>query len=396
MLDVWLWELLEGLGRMFTLPFLYIALGIVLLLSAKRVKRERSVFGTRVFDRFSEWKGTWTTGLITGFILSLIAVAGGMVVTYPLLFLIAAVLLLVSLSGKLSWHSPVYTLGFSYLLLLILPYLPESFLTHSWVAPLQDTPLTVLAVLLSVLLFAEAILLLKTSPSETFPERIKGRRGMWIGQHVGRKLAVVPFFALLPAGSIETFASWWPLLTIGGESYGLILIPFVIGWEWRARGQSPVIAAKTLGRHTFLLAIVVLSLTIGSFFIDVLSLGAVIVSLIGRELILVFHRVREEKPAFFSSNSTGIRVLGVIPGSPAAEMGLVPGELIERVNAVPVRTENQFYEALQNSGAFTKLEVRDEWGENRYVQRAMYEGEHYELGLVFVEPATHETSVGFF
>lgn len=396
MLEVWFREIVEGLGRMFTLPFLYIALGMVLFLSAKRMKRERSVFGTRVFDRFSEWKGTWMTGVITGFLLSVIAVAGGMVVTYPLLFLIAAVLLLVSLTGKLSWHSPAYTLGFSYLLLLILPYLPDSFLAHRWVAPLQETPLPVLAVLLSVLLFAEAILQLNTSPSETFPERIKGRRGMWIGEHVAKKMALVPFFALLPAGSIESFASWWPLLSVGGESYGLILIPFVIGWEWRARGQSPVIAAKTLGRHTFLLAIIVLALTIGSIFVELLSLGAIIVSLVGRELILVFHRIREEKPAFFSANSTGVRILGVIPGSPAAQMGLVPGELIERVNAVPVRTENQFYEALQNTGAFTKLEVRDEWGENRYVQRAMYEGEHYELGLVFVEPATHETSVGFF
>lgn len=396
MLDVWLWELLEGLGRMLSLPFLYIALVAGLLLSAKRIKKERSMFGARVFDRFSEWKGTWATGLITGFVLSVIAIAGGMVVTYPLLFLIAAILLLVSLTGKLSWYSPAYTLGFTYLLLLILPYLPETFLEYRWVAPLQETPLTVFAVLLSVLLFAEAILLLRTSPSETFPERIKGSRGMWIGQHIGKKLSIVPFFALLPAGNLESFASWWPLLSIGGESYGLVLIPFVIGWEWRARGQSPVGAAKTLGRHTFLLAIVVLALTIGSLFIDVLSLGAVIVSLIGRELILVFHRIREEKQAFFSANSTGIRILGVIPESPAAQMGLVPGELIERVNAVPVRTENQFYEALQNSGAFTKLEVRDELGENRYVQRAMYEGEHYELGLVFVEPATHETSVGFF
>ncbi|MBN9655889.1 PDZ domain-containing protein [Halobacillus sp. GSS1] len=395
-MDVWLMEVAKGMGMMVTLPFLYIALAMIFIVSGKRVKEERAAFGTRIFDRFTEWKGTWGTAVISGLILSVLAVGGGVVFSYPLLLLIAGILLLVSLTGRLSWYSSAYTLGLSYLVLLVLPYLPESVRGYEWIGVLQETPLHTLAGVMAVLLLTESILMLRTTASLTYPERLKGTRGMWIGQHRSRRMTIVPFLALFPGGMIEPFAPWWPLVSFGGETYGLILIPFVMGWEWKARGQSPVVAAKTMGRHVFLLSLLVLGLAAGSFFIGVLSLAAVMIGLIGREFIFVLHRMREEKTPFFSSTKKGIRILGVIPRSPADQMGLTPGEVIERVNAIPVRTENQFYEALQNSGAFTKMEVRDEWGENRYVQRAMYEGEHYELGLVFVEPATHEASLGIF
>ncbi|KHE67154.1 hypothetical protein LD39_19010 [Halobacillus sp. BBL2006] len=396
MLDVWFLELAKALGRMFTQPFLYIAVGMVLLLSQRRLKQERKSFGIRIFDRFSEWKGTIGTSVIAGLCLSVFSIGAGLELSFPFLMLLSAVLLLVSVPMKLNWYSAAYTLGITYLVLLVLPYLPENTLFESWITTLEDTPLTSIAIILTVMLFVESILLLRTSPDQTFPERVKGSRGMWVGQHRSRKMAIVPFIALFPAGDIETFASWWPLLDLGGENFGLIVVPFVTGWEWIAKGQSPETAAKTMGRHTFLMALIVLIFVIGSFFIPALSLAAVVISLLGRELIHVLHRMREERPSFFSSNPKGLRILGVIPGSPAAQMGLIPGELIERVNTRKVRTENQFYEALQLNGGFNKIEVRDKWGENRYVQRALYEGEHFELGLVFVEPPIHETTVGFF
>ncbi|CDQ19227.1 hypothetical protein SAMN05192559_101120 [Halobacillus karajensis] len=395
-MDVWLTELLKGLGMMFTLPFLYIAIGMFLLISSKRIKKERATFGTTVFDRFSECKSTWGVALGGGVILSLIAVGAGIVISYSLLIFISAILLLVSVRGRLRWYSSVYTLGGAYLLLLVLPYLPENLSTYTWIQTLKGTPLTLIAVLLAVLLFTESILILRTSTPHTFPERLKGARGMWVGQHRSRKMTIVPFFALLPGGGIEPITSWWPMISLGGETYGFILIPFVMGWEWKVRAQSPVLAAKIIGRHTFFLSLIIIGLAIGSFFVYFLSLAAVIIGLLGREAILLVHRMRENKAPFFSSTMRGIRILGIIPGSPADQMGLVPGELIERVNAIPVSTELQFYEALQNSGAFTKIEVRDEWGEIRHVQRAMYEGEHYELGLVFVEPPAREASIGLF
>ncbi len=50
-----------------------------------------------------------------------------------------------------------------------------------------------------------------------------------------------------------------------------------------------------------------------------------------------------------------------------------------------VKTENRVYEALQRNRAFCKLEVVNEHGEVRFVQGALYEDEHHELGLLFVK-----------
>ncbi|MGI8315518.1 PDZ domain-containing protein [Halobacillus mangrovi] len=395
-MEVWFLELIKGLGRMFTQPHLYIAVIMVIFLSQRRINKERKAFGTRIFDRFSEWKGTVATSLIAGGCLSIFSLGAGMVLPPSFLWLLGLTLILVSLPFKLSLYSASYTLGITTLVLLALPYAPVYGPIESLKTTLLEVPITSIAVLLSVMLFVEAILLLRTSKTQTFPERIKGSRGMWIGQHRSTKMAIVPFIALFPVGNIEALASWWPILHIGEESFGLVLVPFVTGWEWVARGQSPEKAAKMIGRHTFVVAIFVLLLTIGSIIYTPLSLAAIGAGLAGRIIIQVHHRLKEGSQSFFSPDARGLRVLGVIPKSPGAQMGLAPGELIVRVNAQQVRTERQFYEALQMNGGFNKIEVRDEWGENRYVQRALYEGEHYELGLVFLEPPEHEETVGLY
>ncbi len=53
-----------------------------------------------------------------------------------------------------------------------------------------------------------------------------------------------------------------------------------------------------------------------------------------------------------------------------------------------------FYQALQKSGAFFKLDIIDDAGEVRFVQSAFYEGDHHELGLIFTEkPYRKETEI---
>ncbi|MCA1011228.1 PDZ domain-containing protein [Halobacillus halophilus] len=395
-MEVWIMEIVKGAGRVFTQPFLYIAIIMGFILTRRRIKSERRQFGTRIYDAFSEWGGTLGTSLAAGLLISVFAVGSGLVLSLPLLLLVSGVLLVLSIPLRSNWYSAAYTLGATYLVIYFIPYFPESVRQLSWVSPLTDTPLTALPFLISAFLLVEGILMLRTSSLSTFPERVMGRRGMWIGQHRSRKLALIPFFALFPAGSIEPFAPWWPVFGIGEESFGLILVPFVTGWEWIARGQLPVKAAKIVGRRTFFLALFVLSFAAGSLFLPVLSIVAVVISLLGRTWIRLQHLSGEKRQPFFSANQDGLLILGIIPKSPAAQMGLSPGELVVRVNNRQVRTENDFYEALQENAAFNKIEVHDVQGENRYVQRPLYEGEHYELGLVFVEPPRREKSVSVY
>jgi S1-C subfamily serine protease len=77
-------------------------------------------------------------------------------------------------------------------------------------------------------------------------------------------------------------------------------------------------------------------------------------------------------------------ILGVLPDSPAEKMGLKVGELITKVNGTIVYNETLFYEGLVRNRAQCKLEVIDVNGQIRFVGRALYEGEHHELGVLFV------------
>jgi len=78
-------------------------------------------------------------------------------------------------------------------------------------------------------------------------------------------------------------------------------------------------------------------------------------------------------------------ILGVLPDSPAAGMNLQVGELVMKVNGASVNDEESFYNALQQNRAHCRLEVLDINGQIRFAQRALFENEHHELGILFVQ-----------
>ncbi|SDM20152.1 PDZ domain-containing protein [Sediminibacillus halophilus] len=385
-LDTWLIELAMGVGKLFLNPLLYWSVILLLLASTRRIKQERSQFGLKVFDVFSEAKNTWSVSLIGGILLSLAAVGGGIVFSYPVLLLVSAMMILLSISGRFTLLSAAYTFGFSYLILLIAPPLIAEYTDLAWTMDLQSLNFTGLALLLSAFLLIEALLFLRITSRATYPELVKGNRGKWVGRHRLKKMAVIPFFTLVPSGIIEPFADWWPVLHIQGESFGLILLPLLTGLEQVVKGTKPVHAAKRIGRSVLILAFLTLGLAIGSYFEPFLSLAAFGVALIGREWISFrFREMDKQEQPFFHPSEKGLLILGIIPGTPADQLGMLVGETIERANGQQIRNEQEFYSALQRNSAFCKLEVRDERGEIRFLQRAMYQGDPHELGILFAK-----------
>ena len=77
--------------------------------------------------------------------------------------------------------------------------------------------------------------------------------------------------------------------------------------------------------------------------------------------------------------------MGVIPESAAEKMGLKVGEFITKVNGEMATNEESFYEALQKNAAHCKLEVLDHNDQIRLLQRALYEEDHHELGILFAK-----------
>ncbi|GAB4072925.1 PDZ domain-containing protein [Barrientosiimonas marina] len=389
MTESWFIELLKGVGRFFLNPVLYWAVILVILTGYKRIKQERLSFGFKVFDLFSEWRRTWPVSVIFGLIISAVTIGAGMVFSLETILLLAIVTIVLSLSLRLTMLSPVYTIGITFLLVLVMPLVLQN---QSLINPelFEAVDLEGLALLSGILLAAEAFLLRRQTRRHTFPALELSRRGNWMGVHHLKKMALIPFFVLIPTGSIPEMASFWPYFSINNETYSLVLIPFLLGCDHVVRSELPEKAAANAAKWTYMLSLFVLLLALGGIYAGWLSLVAVAAGIIGRELIHYRHRVTDQvKTPYFQRHERGIQVLAVIPGTPADRLGVTVGEVITKVNGKSIDTIEAFYYALQDSGAFFKLTVVDDNGEVRFVQSALYEEDHHELGIITVDKPYH-------
>jgi len=384
-METWGIEFVKGVGQAFLNPVLYWWMILSLFAGWKRIREERNLFGIKIFDVFSEWKKTWLMSAIFGLLISLVTLGVGIVFTWETILLLNIIVILLSVTLRFTLLSPSYTIGITFLLLLFSPFILES--QSLFPGDLfEDINFQGLSILLGMFLFAEAFLTRRVKRGETFPGLQIGERGEWIGVHHIRKLSLIPFFTLVPAGAITSFAPFWPSFSIGGESYSILLVPFMIGFDHLSRGSNPNGSAKKMGNAICLLALVVLMTAAGSVYITWLSLAGVLIAILGRELINGLYRVKDkQRPPYFYNQKQGISVLAVIPGSPADRIGIRPGEIIKKVNGNFIVDEAAFYHNLQTGGAFFKLEVIDDDGEMRIEQSALYEGEHHELGIIFVK-----------
>lgn len=384
MAEAWLIELAKGIGRLFLNPLFYWSFLLVILAGTVRIKRERRHFGSRVYDIFAEWKGNWQLSLLLGLFISVLFIGIGFVFTYETILMLGIITILLSITRRFTLLSPSYTIGITYLLLLLLPFVMEqqTFFSKTF---FSNTNFIALTILLGLLLLIEAQFISRTKNQNTFPELAKGKRGGWIGIHRMKRMAIIPFFVLIPSGLITPFADFWPFFTIGGNEFSLLLVPFLIGFEYKARTTLPQQSAAVISRHVLLLGLLVIALAIGSIFISWLSLLAVIIAIVGRELINYRYRIQEkEDQSYFSPTANGLRVLGVVPGTPADRLQILAGEVITKVNGNRIHHAADFYQALQTTGSFFKLEILDKDNEVRFVQSALYEGDHHELGMIFI------------
>ena len=129
--------------------------------------------------------------------------------------------------------------------------------------------------------------------------------------------------------------------------------------------------------------VVIAGLAAGSVYWAPLATIAAAAALVLHEGLVWIGRFRESgRNPLYAQDGTGVRILAVLPGSPASEMGLAAGETIRKVNGAATRTKEELYAALQRQSAFSKLEVANREGHVKFVQRARYAGEHYQLGLL--------------
>lgn len=381
-----LFEFLKGTGMLFLHPLFYFLFFIAAVLGVLRVKRERRNFHLRVEDAYFELRQLIPLGAVIGLSVSLVVLSAGLTVPVAAVILTAVFTFLWSLTTKIRLLSPAYTVGAAFFALIFissrdfsLPVFNQEF------SAIDEKVYPSLAIVLALLIIGEGIFILLNGHKATSPKLIKSKRGLPVGVHESRRMWMLPVFLLVPGEVLTAPFEWWPVFSIGAQTYGLLLVPFAVGFHQQIQGLLPKLAVRMVGRKVVWLGVLILLLAAGGYWYPVISIGAVALAVIGREFITQRQRIREENlPFYFSNRDHGLMILGVMPNSPASKMGLKAGELITKVNGVKIRDEKPFYEALQRNRAHCKLEVLDTNDQIRFVQRALYEGDHHELGILFI------------
>jgi hypothetical protein len=382
----WLFALLYGTGKLFLNPLFYFVFFLAAVLGVSRVKRERKNFHVRSQNAYFELRQLWPLGIFLGLIASLLLAAAGVVIPVGVILLFVATTFLMSATTKIRLLSPAYVVGVSFFALIFLSgqALPIPLFSDTF-ANLHHKIFPSIGVLLALLLITEGILIIRNGSFATSPKLLKSKRGQWVGLHEAKRLWAVPIFLLVPGEMMSLPFDWWPLFNIGGESFSFVLVPFAIGFHQQIQSQLPKQAVTQLGKKVITLGVVTALLAVSGYWVPVLTIAVVAFAMIGREAITIQQHLKEENaPVYFSKQNNGIMILGILPYSPAEKMDLKVGEIISKVNGKTIQNEVDFYEALHRNRAFCKLDVLDVNGQVRFVSSALYEGQHHELGVLFV------------
>lgn len=318
-----------------------------------------------------------------------------------LLVSIAAVLLGISLSGtavaciwvvsllllliRVRYLCFAYSIGLLGILQFVLSFFPDALQSGeigTIAAALREMDIPALLVLAALLHMAEALLARWQGARLATPLFLKGKRGKVVGGYQLQAFWPLPLFLLVPAGAGAGDLPWQTLL---GGGLGIVSLPVIIGFSEMTQSMLPGRkAARTSGR-LLLYSIVLLGLGLLAFWWSPLTVVAALAAMTLHEGLSWYSALEERSVSpVFVHPLAGRKVLAVLPGSPAQDMGILPGEILLKVNGVLLTNASQLHEALRMNPAFCKLELLNAAGESKYLQRAIFDGDHHQLGIILV------------
>lgn len=338
-----------------------------------RLKRERKAFRVAVNKDCYEGRHFLKKGVLLFIILSSLSLLFGLMLDEKSLLIYQII------SVVLVLFAPI---GDTSLISLFLSGIVIYSLNYSGWSDLNGLTSSFLAM---ICLFLSGRLLLLHHPRLRFfsPTIRPGKRGRQVAIYTWREFSVFPLICLLPGDSLHSNLSFWPLFSINGQSFSLVVIPFFIGIACRVAKQSPLVAVEIYQRQTKILLSSTILLTIISLLIQQLTVVAcLIVAILSLWQYYQRRALDKKAQAWYVETSDGVRVIAVQSNTPAAKMKIMPGDVILTCNGVKVADETQLYQALQQNAAYCKLKLRNFAGELKIAEGAIYNDSPHELGLI--------------
>ncbi|MFC4102047.1 PDZ domain-containing protein [Paenibacillus xanthanilyticus] len=381
-------QTLEGIGQLLLSPFYYVGILLVMLQYRRQTLLERALFHVRLHAWPLQLIRTVVAGLLAGALVSVAGLFLGINVTgEAVLWMWGIAVLLAALSVRYLCFA--YSVGVLGVLQFIVGWTPLAE-QPNWIGDaavsLASLDIPGLLVLVAVMHVAEAILVGSQGAGFASPLFLEGKRGKLVGGYMLQGFWPVPLVLLVPGSGAGEALPWQTLLGGGWTQSGqwaLLGFPMMIGFSELTRTMLPQEAAKAAARKLVWYGLIVGGAAVGAAYWSPLTLPAAIAALLLHEAMVWLSLLQEERRSpYYVNDGRGLRVLAVIPGTPAEQLGIAAGEILHKVNGLPVRTKEELHAALHVNSAFCKLEVLNLEGHVKFLQRARYANEHHQLGVV--------------
>lgn len=196
--------------------------------------------------------------------------------------------------------------------------------------------------LVAILHLVESLLILLNGHFLAVPLYVKKKKTVLGGFNL-QKFWPIPLIALVSMGytapsSGVTMPSWWPLLRdytgfFSDQTYSLLPVLAILGYGEISTTSTPAERARQSSFRLFIYGLILLLLALFASRWQGLLVVAALFSPFGHELV-IWLSMREEsnKEPLYVKTATGLRVMDIIPGSPAQSAGILSQDIMLSIN----------------------------------------------------------------
>lgn len=382
----------------FVQPVFILGLAYAFWNRSKRLKYVRKNYRLNFNPSSFEVTDYLFKSLVIGLILSVVVGVVGVPLTieWYLIYQVVTIVLLL-ISGTRFIH-PLFTFSLTSIATFILDWSGKA-IPLDWLQNIVKQEAVAVnfqvanpsAVILNSLFFISMILVFtghlmkKRDRNKFYPILHSSERGKMVAKYQKRSILLLPLIIVVPGSVIEPIASWWPLFSIGGERYALLLLPFLIGFHFTISTQILENAINSMKKDLYVLAGLSFLLTLMSYFYLELAVWFALILLIGGGFVLYRHRQRENMWTFkYGPADEGLRIIAIRPNSPAERMGLAIGGIITHINDQEMNTKEEFYEMISYNRSYVKMRLKRNDGEIIMVETPLYDDDYNNLGLLIL------------
>lgn len=383
-------EIAWTVGQFFLHPILYVAIVAAVLTGYFRVKRERRDFKTRLTWGWAELnllvKDVWPLSLIASLVLAVLGL-----IFYPEFLVILSLVILISLfTFQFKILSAAYVFPIAAALWSVLHFASYSITLGPIRLAATDFSWTVLwpiAFLAGLLIVMEGMLVRKQGASIVSPQVTLTKRGGNAVEYKAKRIWLVPVVLLIPGDWFTQFATYWPVVHFGEQSFAVAALPLVTGFQQTYKKSYFFEAIPGYSKQILILGSVATLLSCLAILTPWFGALSLALAFTAKLYIDIKTYIEQNKGGFaVAPVKEGLQIAGVLKDSPAEKMGLQIGERIVKVNGQRVTSEQDLYEAIQINAAHCRLEIVDHNNELRLKQHVIFRHDHHRLGLMLAVP----------